>query len=179
MKVPPTSFHPDASLTKQGDGNRSPQHMSAELDTDAQLEIAEALKDDTFGLRMGIHSGPVHQVTDVNGRSNLAGTGINLAQRVMDCGDAGHILLSRRVTEDLEQHSKWRPRLHHLGVFEVKHGVKIELVNLYTDEIGNAALPAKLRGKKGTRASPVARLAKPIAAALLVTLAVGGFLLYR
>src|ERR1043166_677172 len=112
------------------------------------MEIARSLKDAWFGVRMGIHSGPVNKVADVNDRSNLAGTGINMAQRVMDCGDAGHILLSRRVAEDLEQHSKWRPRLHHLGEFEVKHGVKIDIVNLYTDEVGNPALPPKLKDKK-------------------------------
>src|ERR1043166_3064860 len=89
------------------------------------MEIAEGLKACSFGVRMGIHSGPVNKVSDVNDRSNLAGTGINIAQRVMDCGDAGHILVSRRVSEDLEQHSRWRPHLHELGQFEVKHGVKV------------------------------------------------------
>src|SRR5437870_13780688 len=114
---------------------------------------------------MGMHSGPVNKVSDVNDRSNLAGTGINMAQRVMDCGDAGHILLSKHVTEDLEQHSKWRPRLHHLGEFEVKHGVKIDIVNLYTEEVGNPALPQRLKDKKGTPVSPLPRFAKPQVAA--------------
>jgi serine/threonine-protein kinase len=144
------------------------------------MEIAQALKDSPFGLRMGIHSGPVNKVWDVNDRSNLAGTGINMAQRVMNCGDAGHILLSKRVTEDLEQHSKWRPRLHHLGEFEVKHGVKIDIVNLYTNEVGNAALPNKLKDKRVKSVTSLSRSAKPlIGAALLAIIALAGFFLYR
>ena len=149
-----------------GDGMVLVFYTSPEAPVRCAMEIARALKDSLFGLRMGIHSGPVNKVSDVNDRSNLAGTGINLAQRVMDCGDAGHILLSKRVTEDLEQHSKWRPRLHHLGEFEVKHGVKIEIVSLYTDEVGNPALPEKL--KKEKEAAPVARFIKPLIGATLV-----------
>ena len=133
------------------------------------------MKDASFSVRMGIHSGPINKVADVNDRSNLAGAGINMAQRVMDCGDAGHILISRRVAEDLEQHSKWRARLHPLGQFEVKHGVKIDIINLYTDEVGNPALPQKLKDKKVTPASLLVRFAKPlIAAALLVAIALAG-----
>jgi TolB-like protein len=132
------------------------------------MEIARSLKDASFGLRMGIHSGPINKVSDVNDRSNVAGTGINMAQRVMDCGDAGHILVTRRVAEDLEQHSKWRPRLHHLGQFEVKHGVKLDIISLYTDEVGNPALPEKLKGKRLTPASRFGRFAKPIVAAALL-----------
>ena len=94
-------------------------------------------------VRMGIHSGPVSDVTDVSGRTNIAGAGINMAQRVMDCGDAGHILLSRRVAEDLEQYRQWQPRLHDLGECEVKHGVRLHVFNLYTDELGNPAPPAR------------------------------------
>jgi eukaryotic-like serine/threonine-protein kinase len=119
------------------------------------IEISRGLKDSSFGLRMGIHSGPVNKVSDVNDRSNLTGTGINVAQRVMDCGDAGHILLSKRVSEDLEQHSKWRPRLHRLGEFEVKHGVKIEIVNLYTEEAGNPALPEKLKAEEPSASTQI------------------------
>jgi TolB-like protein/Flp pilus assembly protein TadD len=165
-----------------GDGMVLVFYTGPEAPARCAMEIARALKDSSFGLRMGIHSGPVNKVSDVNDRSNLAGTGINIAQRVMDCGDAGHILLSKRVTEDLEQHSKWRPRLHHLGEFEVKHGVRIDIVNLYTDDVGNPALPQRLEDKKVTSASPLARFAKPlIAAALLVVIAlVGGwFFLHR
>src|SRR2546430_9674080 len=96
-------------------------------------------------LRMGLHSGPVSGVTDVNDRSNVAGVGINIAQRVMDCGDAGHILLSSRIADDLAQQSRWRPHLHELGPVEVKHGVKLEIVNFYTDEVGNPELPDKVK----------------------------------
>src|SRR5438552_4133878 len=132
-----------------GDGMVLVFFTSPEAPVRCAVEIAKALKDcPDFGLRMGIHSGPVNKISDVNDRSNLAGGGINIAQRVMDCGDAGHILLSKRVAEDLEQHSKWRPHLHHLGIFEVKHGVKIDVVNLYTAEVGNPALPKTLKDKK-------------------------------
>jgi TolB-like protein len=132
------------------------------------MEIARALKGASFGLRMGIHSGPVNKVSDVNNRSNLAGTGINLAQRVMDCGDAGHILLSKRAAEDLEQYSKWQPRLHHLGEFEAKHGVKLDIFNLYTDEVGNPSLPEKLKGKRVISHARFARFARPLVAAILM-----------
>src|SRR6266704_1046742 len=155
-----------------GDGMVLVFYTGPEAPARCAMEISQALNDSSFGLRMGIHSGPVNKVSDVNDRSNLAGTGINMAQRVMDCGDAGHILLSKRVTEDLEQHRKWQPHLHHLGTFQVKHGVKIDVVNLYTDEVGNPALPEKLQGKKVLPRSRFARFVKPIvAAALLVGIA--------
>jgi TolB-like protein/class 3 adenylate cyclase/cytochrome c-type biogenesis protein CcmH/NrfG len=102
-------------------------------------------------IRMGVHSGPVSGMTDVNDRSNVAGAGINIAQRVMDCGDAGHILLSKRVAEDLAQYRHWQPYLHDLGECEVKHGEVVSLVNLYNDEVGNAELPAKLTGSTHAR----------------------------
>jgi TolB-like protein/Flp pilus assembly protein TadD len=147
------------------------------------VQIAQRLKaHPEIELRMGVHSGPVNRVSDVNERLNVAGAGINIGQRVMDCGAAGHILLSKRVAEDLAHYSKWRPHLHNLGEFEVKHGVKIDIVNLYTDEVGNPTLPEKLKGKKVTPASPLARFAKPlIAAALLVAIALFGvwFFLHR
>src|SRR5437667_7904666 len=103
-------------------------------------------------LRMGIHSGPVNEVTDLNEQANIAGAGINIAQRVMDCGDGGHILLSQRVAEDLEQFKHWRPLLHDLGACEVKHGVRVHVVNLYSDDIGNPQLPKKLQAAKKRRA---------------------------
>jgi len=114
-------------------------------------------------VRMGVHSGPVSGMTDVNDRSNVAGAGMNMAQRVMDCGDAGHILLSKRVAEDLAQYRHWQPNLHDLGECEVKHGVIVSVVNLYTIEVGNPALPEKFKGKTprrraadaGVRLSPV------------------------
>jgi len=138
-----------------GDGMVLVFYTGPEAPARCAIEISRGLKDSSFGLRMGIHSGPVNKVSDVNDRSNLTGTGINVAQRVMDCGDAGHILLSKRVSEDLEQHSKWRPRLHRLGEFEVKHGVKIEIVNLYTEEAGNPALPEKLKTEQPSTSAQV------------------------
>src|SRR5204863_8198711 len=110
------------------------------------LEIAKALKNHAnLQVRMGIHSGPVSGIVDVSQRSNIAGAGINMAQRVMDCGDAGHILLSKRVADDLEQYREWREDLHDLGDCEVKHGVRVHVVNLYTQEAGNSAVPQKFR----------------------------------
>jgi len=103
-------------------------------------------------VRMGIHSGPVSGVVDVNERTNVAGGGINTAQRVMDCGDSGHILLSRHVAEDLAEYERWRPFLHDIGTFEVKHGVPVSVSNLYSDEIGNAKLPTKLQAVRKRRA---------------------------
>jgi class 3 adenylate cyclase len=93
---------------------------------------------------MGIHSGPVNEITDLNEQANIAGAGINIAQRVMDCGDAGHILLSKRVADDLEQYPQWRPHLHEFGECQVKHGVRIHAFNLYTDELGNPEAPTNL-----------------------------------
>jgi TolB-like protein len=114
-------------------------------------EISRALKNyPNLPLRMGVHSGPVDEVVDVNDRSNIAGAGITMAQRVMDCGDAGHILLSKRIADDLAQYGSWRPHLHDLGQCEVKHGAKIDIVNFYTDDIGNPAIPEKLRREKET-----------------------------
>jgi class 3 adenylate cyclase len=111
---------------------------SAEAPVECALEISRARrKSPRLRARMGIHTGPVNRVTDVNDRSNVAGAGINIAQRVMDCGDAEHILLSKRVAEDLAQYRQWAPCLHDLGEVEVKHGVRLALVNLYTDEVGN------------------------------------------
>ena len=103
---------------------------------------------------MGIHSGPVSEVSDVSGRSNIAGPGINLAQRVMDCGDAAHILLSERVAGDLGQYRQWSAGLHDLGECEVKHNVRLHLFNLHTEEGGNAAVPERLRKRR--KSKPVA-----------------------
>jgi TolB-like protein len=114
------------------------------------MEIASAIKSrPEIRLRMGIHSGPVNEIVDVNDRSNVAGAGIDLAQRVMDCGDAGHILLSKRVAEDLAPFPHWNPHLHDLGECAVKHGRKVSLVNFYTDKIGNPVPPAKCRAGDG------------------------------
>jgi adenylate cyclase len=109
------------------------------------MEVARTLKNyPSIRLRMGVHSGPVDQVTDVNDRTNVAGSGINFAQRVMQLGDAGHILLSKRVADDLAQDSLWQPLLHELGEVEVKHGTKLGVVNLYSSELGNPNVPEKL-----------------------------------
>src|SRR6267154_413128 len=125
-----------------GDGMALIFRESPEAPAKCALEIAQALKrHPQLQVRMGIHSGPVNEVTDVNERATIAGAGINIAQRVMDCGDAGHILLSKRVAEDLESHERWRPDLHDVGQCEVKHEEMISIVNLYTKELGNPNPP--------------------------------------
>src|SRR6266567_2797895 len=129
-----------------GDGGALVFRNSLEAPVLCSMEIARALKDyPRLLVRMGIHSGPVNEITDLNEQANIAGAGINIAKRVMDCGDAGHILLSKHVAEDLEQYPQWRSLLHELGDCEVKHGVRVGLVNLYGDEIGNPELPKKLQ----------------------------------
>ncbi len=128
-----------------GDGGALVFRNNLEAPVLCALEISQALKSHPeLPVRMGIHSGPVNEVTDLNEQANIAGVGINMAQRVMDCGDAGHILLSKRVADDLEQYPQWRSRLQSLGECEVKHGVRLSLVNLYTDQAGNAEPPARL-----------------------------------
>ena len=126
---------------------------------------------------MGVHSGPVSGVIDVNGRANLAGAGINMAQRVMDCGDIGHILLSKRVAEDLQQYGHWQPHLHDLGECEVKHGVRVQAVNLYTDELGDPEPPEKFESGKqrthsiwfsGSKAKPPAVLVALVVVAVAI-----------
>jgi TolB-like protein/Flp pilus assembly protein TadD len=97
---------------------------------------------------MGIHSGPVNEITDLNEQANIAGAGINIAQRVMDCGDAGHILLSKHVADDLEHYPQWRSHLAELGEYEVKHGTRVSVVNLYTDDAGNAVPPTRGAAQK-------------------------------
>src|SRR5437773_5171815 len=129
-----------------GDGMALVFYNSPEAPVECALEISRALKTlPNLQLRMGVHSGPVSGVVDVNERANFAGSGINVAQRVMDCGDAGHILLSKHVAEDLQQYGHWQPHLHDLGECEVKHGVRIRVVNLYTDDLGNPEPPAKFK----------------------------------
>ncbi len=136
-----------------GDGVALVFSTTPEAPVQCALEIGKALRSNSeLQVRMGIHSGPVSGIMDVNDRSNIAGAGINVAQRVMDCGDAGHILLSKRVAEDLEQYRQWRPYLHDLGECEVKHGAKVSLVNLYSDEVGNPAIPEKLKKERETAA---------------------------
>src|SRR6184192_2567031 len=129
-----------------GDGMALVFRDSPEQPVQCALEISRALKaHPNLPLRMGIHSGPASGVVDVNDTTSVAGAGINMAQRVMDCGDVGHILLSRHVAEDLEQYAHWKPHLHDLGPCEVKHGVRVDLFSLYSDEVGNRAPPQKLK----------------------------------
>jgi TolB-like protein/Flp pilus assembly protein TadD len=132
-----------------GDGMALVFYNSPESAVECALEISRALKEHPqLQLRMGVHSGPVSGVVDVNERANVAGAGINLAQRVMDCGDAGHILLSKRVAEDLDQYGHWQPHLHDLGECEVKHGVRLHVVNLFTEDLGNPQFPKKFQSLK-------------------------------
>ena len=140
------------------------------------MEIAAALKSHPeIGLRIGIHSGPVNAVVDVSDRANVAGAGIDMAQRVMDCGDAGHILLSKRVADDLAPFPRWNPHLHDLGECEVKHGRKISLVNFYTDAVGNPNLPRKCRAQRppAARAAPSRSMILIGSLVLLIALLIG------
>src|SRR5258707_11890820 len=150
-----------------GDGGALVFRNSLEAPVLCALEITKELQKHPgskekpqLRLRMGIHSGPVNAITDLNEQANIAGAGINIAQRVMHCGDAGHILLSKRVADDLEHYPQWRSLLHELGECEVKHGARIGVVNFYSDEIGNSQIPKKLqifkRGRSLTRWSAIA-----------------------
>ncbi len=167
-----------------GDGITLVFYHSPEAPVECALEISRALKKHAeFQLRMGIHSGPVSGVIDATGKANVAGAGINMAQRVMDCGDAGHILLSKHVAEDLEEYPHWQPHLHELGECEVKHGVRLSVVNLYTAELGNPAVPEKL---KAARVAVAARRKRAVfrwlslgVVSLLAMIALIGFLLFR
>src|SRR5678815_2878109 len=135
-----------------GDGMALVFYKSPEEPAQCAVELSRALKDNArLQVRMGIHSGPVGALVDVNERANLAGAGLNMARRVMDCGDAGHILLSRHVAEDLAEYERWRPYLHDIGTFEVKHGVRVSACLLYSDKVGNAQLPKKLEAVKKHR----------------------------
>src|SRR2546421_10156832 len=140
-----------------GDGMALVFFQSPEEPVHCAMEIARALKSHPhIRLRMGVHSGPVDQVTDVNDQTNVAGAGINIAQRGMDCGDAGHILLSERVADDLAQDRLWQPLLHELGEIEVKHGVKLGIVNLYNAELGNPQAPQRLSSQAAPAKEPLA-----------------------
>jgi TolB-like protein/Tfp pilus assembly protein PilF len=159
-----------------GDGMVLVFTNNPEAPVECALEISKALQSHPkLKVRMGIHSGPVNPVADVNDQSNLLGAGINLAQRVMYCGDAGHILLSKHFAEDLENYAHWRSHLHDVGGLRDKHGLKVPLVNLYTDQLGNSALPAKLR-----RARATFRVKSSAVAALILITALGvAFLMFR
>jgi TolB-like protein/Tfp pilus assembly protein PilF len=169
-----------------GDGGALVFRNTTEAPVLCAIEISKALKNyPELQVRMGVHSGPVNDIADLNEQANIAGAGINIAQRVMDCGDAGHILLSRHVAEDLEDFARWRPYLHDLGECEVKHGRKISLVNFYSDEVGKAEVPQKcqLVPAKAAEPFPPARpyFAHPgivIAAAALLIGAIAGILFF-
>src|SRR5215469_10843194 len=170
-----------------GDGITLVFYHSPEDPVECALEISRALKKHPeLQLRMGIHSGPVSGVIDATGKANVAGAGINIAQRVMDCGDGGHILLSKHVAEDLEQYPHWRPYLHELGECEVKHGVRVFVVNLYTEELGSPAIPEKLKQARAAAAVAAARRKRTVLrwsllgiAALLIAIAAIVFLSFR
>src|SRR5262245_38543349 len=163
-----------------GDGMALVFYKSPEEPAQCAVEISRALKDNArLRVRMGIHSGPVSGVMDVNERTNVAGAGVNMAQRVMDCGDAGHILLSHHVAEDLAEYEPWRPLLHDIGAFKVKHGMRVSVTNLYSDEVGNPQLPSKIQLIRKHRAH--IRWAKIGAALLVLALIIGAgfFSLHR
>src|SRR6266481_4181284 len=165
-----------------GDGMALVFSNAPEAPVDCALQISKALKDhQELRVRMGVHSGPVSGVTDVNDRSNVTGGGINVAQRVMDCGDAGHILLSKHVAEDLEQYRQWQPHLHDLGECEVKHGVRIHAVNFYTDEMGNPEVPEKFKtvGAATVKAPPKSSIPKWAAILIVIATAIGSFLFWQ
>lgn len=146
-----------------GDGMSLVFYKSPEQPVECALEITRILKTHPeIPVRMGVHSGPISAVTDLNGRTNVAGIGMNIAQRVMDCGDAGHILLSKRVAEDLEQYGLWQTRLHDLGEVEVKHGLRIHVFNLHTEELGNPEVPNIFQRQRTSRAAAEAVDAKSL-----------------
>ena len=159
-----------------GDGMALVFFTSPAAPVQCALEVSAALQSHSqLRLRMGINTGPVSGVADVNDKSNIAGAGINMAQRVMDVGEAGHILLSKRAAEDLVQYRQWEPNLHDLGEFEVKHGVKISIVNLYTDKLGNRQVPEKLK-----QFSRKQKFKRTLALLLLaIALAAGALILFR
>src|SRR5256714_8578551 len=160
-----------------GDGMALVFYTSQEAPAQCAVEISQALKEHPrLQVRMGVHSGPVSGVIDVNGHANLAGAGINMAQRVMACGDAGHILVSKHVAEDLEEYEHWRPLLHDLGTCEVKHGMRVGIANLYADQVGNPQLPKKFQALK--KHSARLRWAVTTAALLALTLIVAGIAIF-
>src|SRR3984893_15877213 len=160
-----------------GDGMALVFYTSPEAPAQCALEISGVLKEHRrLQLRMGVHSGPVSGVIDVNGHPNLAGAGLNMAQRVMDCADAGHILLSRRVGDDLGEYEHWRPLLHDLGECEVKHGMRVSIVNLHADEVGNPQLSKKFQALKKHRARM--RWAAMTAALLALAVIVAGIAMF-
>src|SRR4030095_9862166 len=168
-----------------GDGMALVFYNTPEAPVECALEVSRAANEHSeLKLRIGMHSGPVSGVVDVSGRANIAGAGINIAQRVMDCGDAAHILVSKHMAEDLEQYGHWKRHLHELGEIEVKHGARVAVVNLYTEDLGNPEVPQKFRqARKGTApVVPEKRGRRWIIAGvgvLLAALIIGGLLWSR
>jgi TolB-like protein/class 3 adenylate cyclase len=173
-----------------GDGMALVFYNAPEAPVECALEVSRAAREHPeLKLRMGVHSGPVSGVVDVSGRANIAGAGINIAQRVMDCGDAEHILLSRHVAEDLEQLGHWKKHLHDLGEAEVKHGSRVSVVNLYTEELGNPEVPQKFLQARHKTAAAVPLAPEKlrtnrswiiaVAVITVAALALGGYLLSR
>jgi len=170
-----------------GDGGALAFRNNPEAPVHCAEEIAKALKNHPeIRVRMGIHSGPVNEVTDLNEQANIAGAGINIAQRIMDCGDAGHILVSKHAAEDIEQYDQWQPYLHDLGECEVKHGERLHVVNFYNNEIGNSAIPEKFARHPVAGTAPSAfKTRRPYSivaltiGALIVLGAIGVFLTTR
>src|SRR5215467_12995996 len=160
------------TILPTGDGMALVFTGSVDGPAECALEISQALRaQPSLPVRMGIHSGPVQYIRDANARENISGVGINIAQRVMDCGDAGHILVSKRVADDLAQHRRWQRYLHELGDVQVKHGVVVSLVNFYAETIGNPAPPGRIGKLRGT--IPVAGAAtrkglSPLARAMFI-----------
>jgi class 3 adenylate cyclase len=140
------------------------------------FQVAESLKEyPHIELRMGVNAGPVYRFADINANRNVVGGGINVAQRVMDLGDAGHILLSQTVASVLLELSEWRNRLVDLGTHAVKHGLLIHVYNIYTDSVGNPSIPAKLvvptAGRPRTHSKPRFSLALRIVFSIMVVAA--------
>lgn len=163
-----------------GDGMALVFTGSVEGPAECALEVSRALRaQPSLPVRMGIHSGPVQYIRDANARENISGVGINIARRVMDCGDAGHILVSKRFAGDLAQHRRWQPYLHELGDVEVKHGVVVSLVNLYAETIGNPAPPSCVAGGvRGRRtAAGVSTTRKGISPVILAIFVIVGLVL--
>ena len=166
-----------------GDGLALVFRGSPEAPARCAMELNRRLKaHPDLPVRMGVHSGPINEVVDVNGQVNVTGAGINVAQRVMACGDGGHILLSHRTADDLEQYPQWRPCLHDLGTCEVKHGQQLNLVNLYTNEVGNPSVPEKLRRSqepaiRGTAERPARHVLQFVLATAAVAIIIALFIL--
>jgi serine/threonine protein kinase len=163
-----------------GDGMALSFFGDPEAPVRCAVEISRALKDHPeIKLRMGVHSGLVYRMADINANMNVAGGGINIAQRVMDCGDDGHILLSKRVADDLGQLGRWARHLHDLGQAEVKHGVLVHVYNLYTDEAGNPEVPARLRRPEAKKRSSKRPLVIAASVLLLAAISVAGFFVLK